>query len=130
MDELLSAVLDAHGGLDNWQNVRTLTVRFSRGGPFWAARGWPILANEKVTLDAHREHIEFTPAVNDESSEPACSSSGGVRSCTGWSSMADGGALSSGTTDCKGTGREGGGAVETVIRREAGCSWSDCWYIF
>ena len=35
MDELLSAVLDAHGGLDNWQSVRTLRVRFSRGGPFW-----------------------------------------------------------------------------------------------
>jgi len=34
MDELLSAVLDAHGGLDNWQRVRTLRVGFSRGGPF------------------------------------------------------------------------------------------------
>ena len=47
MDELLPAVLDAHGGLDNWQRVRTLRARFSRGGPFWAARGWPdLLANE------------------------------------------------------------------------------------
>src|SRR5258708_32135051 len=64
MDELLSAVLDAHGGLDNWQRVRTLRVGFSRSGPFWAARGWPdFLANETVTLDPHRQHIEFTPVL-------------------------------------------------------------------
>ena len=62
MDELLSAVLDAHGGLDNWQTARTLTARLSLGGPFWAARGWPdVLTNKTVTLDAHREHIEYTP---------------------------------------------------------------------
>ena len=68
MDELLSAVLDAHGGLDNWQRVRTLRVGFSRGGPFWAARGWPdLLANETVTLDAHRQHIEFTPFLAQRS---------------------------------------------------------------
>jgi hypothetical protein len=39
MDELLSAVLDADGGLDNWQNARTLTARLRLGGPFWGARG-------------------------------------------------------------------------------------------
>ena len=66
MDELLSAVLDAHGGLDDWQSVRRLRARFSRGGPFWTARGWPVLANETVTLDAHREHIEFTPFLAED----------------------------------------------------------------
>ena len=67
MDELLSAVLDAHGGLDNWQRVRTLRAGFSRGGPFWAARGWPdLLANETVTLDAHRQHIELTPFLAED----------------------------------------------------------------
>jgi len=34
MDELLSAVLAAPGGLDNWQKARTLTARLSPGGPF------------------------------------------------------------------------------------------------
>lgn len=41
MDELLSAVLDAHGGLDNWQRVRTLRVGFrgaARSGPRAAGR--------------------------------------------------------------------------------------------
>ena len=62
MDELLSAVLDAHGGLDNWQKAITLTARLSLGGPFWAARGWPDLpSGQTVTLDAHRQHVESTP---------------------------------------------------------------------
>ena len=62
MDKLLEAVLDAHGGLQNWRNTRRLTARMSLGGPFWAARGWPDLyTNQKVTLDPHREHITFSP---------------------------------------------------------------------
>jgi hypothetical protein len=62
MDALLSAVLDAHGGVDNWQKARTLTGRLSLGGPFWAARGWPELpSSQTVALDAHRQHIEYSP---------------------------------------------------------------------
>jgi hypothetical protein len=67
MDELLSAVLDAHGGLDNWQKARTLSARLSLGGPFWAARGWPdLLTNKTVWLDAHRQHIEYTPFLAED----------------------------------------------------------------
>ena len=47
MDELLPAVLDARGGLDDCQSLRTLRVGFSRGGPFWAARGWPNSSQTK-----------------------------------------------------------------------------------
>jgi hypothetical protein len=62
MDELLSGVLQAHGGLDNWSRVATLTVKLELGGPFWAARGWPAGdEGQTVTLDAPREHIAFTP---------------------------------------------------------------------
>jgi hypothetical protein len=62
MDELLTRVLDAHGGLENWSKVTTLTARLSLGGPFWEARGWPgIYDNSTAQLDAHREHIAFTP---------------------------------------------------------------------
>ena len=39
MDELLAAVLDAHGELQNWAKVKRITARMSLGGPFWAARG-------------------------------------------------------------------------------------------
>src|ERR1700726_4511174 len=62
MDELLSSVLNAYGGLDNWSKVNTLTVKLELGGPFWAARGWPgVYAGQTVTVNAEREHIAFAP---------------------------------------------------------------------
>jgi hypothetical protein len=62
MDELLTQVLDAHGGLENWSKVSTLTAKLSLGGPFWAGRGWPgIYDDATAELDAHRQHIVFTP---------------------------------------------------------------------
>ena len=39
MDKLLEAVLDAHGGIENWAKVTKITAQMSLGGPFWAARG-------------------------------------------------------------------------------------------
>jgi hypothetical protein len=60
-------VLDAHGGLDNWQEATTLTVRLSLGGPFWAARGWADPpSGQTATLDAHRQHIEYTPLLAED----------------------------------------------------------------
>jgi hypothetical protein len=60
MDDLLTAVLDAHGGLQNWAQVGRITARISLGGPFWEARGWKNhYADTTVTLDPHREHIRF-----------------------------------------------------------------------
>jgi hypothetical protein len=62
MDKLLTAVLDAHGGLQHWAKVTRITARMSLGGPFWAARGWPdVYSNQIVTIDPHHEHITFVP---------------------------------------------------------------------
>jgi hypothetical protein len=62
MDKLLTAVLDAHGGLQNWAKVTNITARMSIGGPFWAYRGWPdVYSKQTVTIDPHREHITFAP---------------------------------------------------------------------
>jgi len=62
MGELLTSVLEAHGGLHNWGNVASITAEMSLGGVFWAARGWPdIYAKQTVTLDPHHEHITFAP---------------------------------------------------------------------
>ena len=62
MDELLNQVLHAHGGLDNWSTVTTLTAKLSLGGPFWELRGWPgIYDNSTAELHAHRQHIVFNP---------------------------------------------------------------------
>jgi hypothetical protein len=59
---LLAKVLDAHGGQDNWQRVRSLRADIVLGGPFWSMLGWPH-AELKLTasLDARREHITLAP---------------------------------------------------------------------
>jgi hypothetical protein len=60
MDELLSQVLEAHGGLDRWNQVTQITAHLRAGG--LAGREWPdILPDTTVTLDAHREQITFSP---------------------------------------------------------------------
>jgi hypothetical protein len=62
MDKLLLAVLDAHGGSQNWAQAREITAQLSLGGPFWAARGWPdVYSNQTVTIDPQHEHITFSP---------------------------------------------------------------------
>ena len=62
MDELLTRVLDVHGGLTNWSKVRSATAKLSLGGPFWEWKGWPdIYQQQTATFDPHREHITFTP---------------------------------------------------------------------
>ncbi|MET8680212.1 DUF1330 domain-containing protein [Streptomyces sp. NPDC004647] len=35
MDALLERVLEAHGGLDRWRDVSTLSARITYGGPSW-----------------------------------------------------------------------------------------------
>ncbi len=62
MDKLLVAVLDAHGGLQEWSKATRLTARMSLGGPFWAARGWPgVYDDVTVTINPRREQITFAP---------------------------------------------------------------------
>ncbi|WP_426239181.1 hypothetical protein [Pararhizobium sp. DWP1-1-3] len=62
MDRLLTSVLDAHGGLQNWAKVTKLTADMTLGGPFWGARGWQgIFDRQTVIADPHREHITFSP---------------------------------------------------------------------
>ena len=39
--ELLANVLDAHGGLDNWNRVDSLSAQFVLGGPFLSMVCWP-----------------------------------------------------------------------------------------
>jgi hypothetical protein len=55
-------VLTAHGGLENWERVRSLRADIVLGGPFWSMLGWPP-AGLKLTasLDARREHITLGP---------------------------------------------------------------------
>lgn len=62
MTDLLARVLDAHGGLDRWNDVSGLMVRGSLGGRFWAAKGWPdVYRDQTITVDTRSVDISFTP---------------------------------------------------------------------
>ncbi|MFJ8722230.1 hypothetical protein [Streptomyces sp. NPDC093269] len=62
MNDLLSHVLDAHGGLDRWSQIDRLRADIVLHGPFWAVRGFsekPL--RERLTLETRRELIRFSP---------------------------------------------------------------------
>jgi hypothetical protein len=63
MNDLLTRVLDAHGGVDRWARADTITVRLAISGPLWSRKGWPEIFGDQTTLelDARREHIVVRP---------------------------------------------------------------------
>ncbi|MEZ0071277.1 hypothetical protein [Planotetraspora sp. GP83] len=52
MDALLEKVLEAHGGLDRWKNLSTISARITYGGPFWEFKGHADFAGAD-TLEAN-----------------------------------------------------------------------------
>ena len=62
MNDLLDVVLDAHGGLERWSGISTLTAKLAIGGPFWGQLGFPdAFPAETLTIDTRRQHAVFTP---------------------------------------------------------------------
>jgi hypothetical protein len=62
MNDLLDFVLDAHGGLNRWSGVSTLTANLAAGGPFFGQQGFPdAFGDETLTIDTRRQHAVFTP---------------------------------------------------------------------
>lgn len=62
MSDLIDAALAAHGGLDRWQALRTLSARVSIGGALWRLKGWPdVFADARVDIDARRQRAEYIP---------------------------------------------------------------------
>jgi hypothetical protein len=74
MNPLLEQVLEAHGGLDRWRALRSLSATIVTGGAFWAMKGLVQDAEpRRITMDLDRErstlepfgdpdwHAEFTP---------------------------------------------------------------------
>jgi hypothetical protein len=58
MNTLLQSVFDAHGGLDRWRGLTTLTARISYGGPFWELKGRPdFVGTDRVEADLQTQRI-------------------------------------------------------------------------
>ena len=43
MSELRDLVIDAHGGIERWNKVKTIEGDMSITGGLWARKGWPAL---------------------------------------------------------------------------------------
>ncbi|RSM87401.1 hypothetical protein DMH04_10185 [Kibdelosporangium aridum] len=58
MTDLLTKVLDAHGGLDRYRSVSTITLNVAFGGPFWEFKGHADFVDTgEVEADLHSQKI-------------------------------------------------------------------------
>jgi len=58
---VIDHAVKAHGGLDRWRAVTSLSAPVSIGGSLWADKGHDgVLADAAVFIDPHRQHVEFS----------------------------------------------------------------------
>jgi len=62
MNDLLEAVLEAHGGLERWNALSGVSARLTQGGALWALKGQPgVLDDVVVTVSLHEERASHRP---------------------------------------------------------------------
>jgi hypothetical protein len=62
MNDLLEFALEAHGGLQRWNEFKTLRAELSVDGAIWHIKQQPGLLAEKVfEIDTHSERLTITP---------------------------------------------------------------------
>jgi hypothetical protein len=62
MNDLLETVLAAHGGLDRWNQLTTVSARLIQSGALWALKGQPEVVDDVVvTASLHQERASHRP---------------------------------------------------------------------
>ena len=64
MTNLLELAVAAHGGLDRFNQFKTVSAHLVLGGRMWSLKGWEaVLSNTRirVTVDLHREYASLAP---------------------------------------------------------------------
>ncbi|MFI7143015.1 hypothetical protein ACIBQ5_36560 [Streptomyces massasporeus] len=62
MSDLLTTVLDAHGGRARWEEARRITARQFFDGALWSLKGHPGALNDvQITVDLHRQYVSQQP---------------------------------------------------------------------
>jgi hypothetical protein len=62
MNELLTSVIDAHGGLERWNELDTVSARLAQGGALWGLKGQEgVLDDVVVTASLHEERASHRP---------------------------------------------------------------------
>ena len=66
MNDLLKLAVEAHGGLDRWNQLKTLTANISVTGALWHLKGKPdILKGISIEAPLHRERLTtYFPGEN------------------------------------------------------------------
>jgi hypothetical protein len=56
MSDLATLAIDAHGGLDRWRQLKTVSARLLQGGVLWQLKGqYGVLDDVHVTVDLRKE---------------------------------------------------------------------------
>lgn len=67
MNDLLSFAVEAHGGLERWNEFSRLRAEVSIGGAIWDFKKQPGLFRNKVfEIDTHVERLTITPFLRDD----------------------------------------------------------------
>jgi hypothetical protein len=62
MSDLATVAMDAHGGLDRWRKLKTVSARLVQGGVLWQLKGQDrILRDVHVTVDLRKEWTSHWP---------------------------------------------------------------------
>ncbi|MDT5154305.1 MAG: hypothetical protein QOI01_6038 [Mycobacterium sp.] len=64
MNDLLQLAVDAHGGLDRWNELQSLQTELSITGAIWRMKGKPdVFSDVTLTADLHSQHMPITPVA-------------------------------------------------------------------
>jgi hypothetical protein len=62
MNDLLKTVIEAHGGLERWNQLDTVSARLAQGGALWGLKGQDgALDDVVVTASLHEERVSHRP---------------------------------------------------------------------
>ena len=62
MTRTAALAMDAHGGLDRWRRLKTMSARLLQDGVFWTVKGHPsTLHDVHVTVDLRKEWVSHRP---------------------------------------------------------------------
>jgi hypothetical protein len=62
MNDLLAMALEAHGGIERWNEFKSLRAELSIGGAIWQIKQQPGLLTDKIfEMRTHEEYLTITP---------------------------------------------------------------------
>jgi hypothetical protein len=62
MSDLLETAVNAHGGIERWNQLASVSAHLTQGGAFWGAHGQDgLLSDVVVTANLHEERVSHHP---------------------------------------------------------------------